>query len=113
MFNSNKDANLKNMDLNGDTNLEPYTVDAPLWIADESQFAVDDITGDMIQVNQIRYANKSNYYLGKYSSASGKAISLVREWYVDQVIYQVWDYLFFNIFYRYKQVWKPFIDDYL
>ncbi len=123
IFNSNKDANLKNMDLNGDTNLEPYTVDAPLWVADESQFAVNDITGDMIQdihldpeinyenypvpselfiavrddlirkieVNRTRYANKSNYYLGKYSSASGKAISLVREWYVDQVMYQVWD----------------------
>jgi hypothetical protein len=123
IFDANKDANLKNMDLNGDTDLKPYTVDVPAWVADESQFAVDDITGDMIQdihldpdinyenypvpsdlliaarddlirkvgANETRYANKSNYYSGKYYSASGKAISLVREWYVDQVMYQIKD----------------------
>jgi hypothetical protein len=44
-----------------------------------------------IKANETLYANKSNYYLGKYFSASGKAISVVREWYVDQVMYQVWD----------------------
>jgi hypothetical protein len=123
IFDANKDANLKNMGLNGDTDLKSYTVDAPAWVADESQFAVDDITGDMIQdihldpdinyenypvpsdlliavrddlikkikTNETRYANKSNYNSGKYFSASGKAISVVREWYVDQVMYQVWD----------------------
>jgi hypothetical protein len=111
------------MGLNGDTDLKSYTVDAPAWVADESQFVVDDITGDMIQdihldpdinyenypvpsdlliavrddliqkvaANETRYANKSNYYSGKYYSASGKAISLVREWYVDQVMYQIKD----------------------
>jgi hypothetical protein len=123
IFNANKDANLKNMGLNGDTDLKSYTLDASAWVADESQFAVDEITGDMIQdihldsainyenypvpsdlliaarddlikkikANETRYANKSNYYLNKYFSASGKAISVVREWYVDQVMYQVWD----------------------
>ena len=106
-------------------NTEPktYTVDAPAWVADESQFAVDDITGDMIneihldpeinyenypapsdlliavrddlikkvKANETRYANKSNYYSGKYFSASSKAISVVREWYVDQVMFQIKD----------------------
>jgi hypothetical protein len=48
IFNANKDANLKNMDLNGDTDLKSYTGDASAWVADESQFAVDEITGDMI-----------------------------------------------------------------
>jgi hypothetical protein len=123
IFDANKDVNLKNMGLNGDTDLKSYTVDAPVWVADESQFAVDDITRYMIQDiqldpdinyenypvpsdllnaarddlikkiddNKTRYANKSNYYSGKYFSASGKAISLVREWYVDQVMYQVRD----------------------
>jgi hypothetical protein len=123
IFNANRDANLKNMDLNGDTDLKSYTVDAPAWVVDESQFAVDDITEDMIhdihldpdinyenypvpsdlfiavrddlirkiKANETRYANKSNYYLGKYSSGSAKAISVVREWYVDQVMYQVRD----------------------
>ncbi|MFA4957727.1 MAG: hypothetical protein WC556_12230 [Candidatus Methanoperedens sp.] len=123
IFDANKDANLKNMDLNGDTDIKSYTVDAPAWVAEESQFAVDDITGNMIQdihldpdinyenypvpsdllnaarddlikkieTNETQYANKSNYYLGKYYSASGKSISLVREWYVDQVMYQVLD----------------------
>jgi hypothetical protein len=123
IFNANKDANLKNMGLNGDTDLKSYTLDAPAWVADESQFAVDEITVDMIQdihldsdinyenypvpsdlliaarddlirkikANETQYANKSNYYSGKYYSASGKIISLTREWYVDQVMYQVWE----------------------
>ena len=123
IFNANKDANLKNMGLNGDTDLKSYTLDAPAWVADESQFSVDDITGYMVNdihldpdinnenypvpsdlliavrddlikklaANEKLYANKSNYYSVKYYSASGKAISLVREWYVDQVMYQVLD----------------------
>jgi hypothetical protein len=123
VFDANKIANLKNIGLNGDTDLKSYTVDAPKWVAGESQFAVDDITGDIIRdihldpainyenypvpselliaarddlirkvaANETRYANKSNYYSGKYYSASGKAISVVREWYVDQVMYQIWD----------------------
>jgi hypothetical protein len=121
IFDANKDANLKNMDLNGDTDLKSYTVDTPAWVANESQFAVDNITGNMIQdihldpdinyenypvpsdllnaarddlikkikANETQYANKSNYYLGKYFSASGKVISVVRDWYVDQVMYQI------------------------
>lgn len=123
LFDVNKVANLKNMDLNGDTDLKFYPGDALAWVADESQYAVNDITAELmrdihldpeinyenypvpsdlfdavrddlimkIKANQTRYANKSNYYLGKYSSASAKAISLVREWYVDQVMFQVKD----------------------
>jgi hypothetical protein len=121
IFDAKKVSNLKNMGLNGDTDHKSYTLDAPAWVADESQFAVDDITGDMIRdihldpeinyenypvpsdllnavrddfikkirANQMRYGNKSNYYSGKYFSASGKAISVVREWYVDQVMFQI------------------------
>jgi len=37
IFDANKDANLKNMDLNGDTDLKSYTVDEPAWVVDESQ----------------------------------------------------------------------------
>jgi len=123
IFDANKDANLKNMGLYGDTDLKSYTVDAPAWVDEESQFTVDDITNNMIQdihldpdinfenypvpsdllnaarddlikkikANETQYANKTNYYLDKYYSASGKVISLMREWYVDQVMYQVRD----------------------
>jgi hypothetical protein len=123
IFDANKEANLKNIDLNGDTDIKTYTIDVPAWVAVESQFAVDDITGELkneihldpdinyenypvpsdlfiavrddlirkVSANEIRYANKSRYYSGKYFSASGKVISLVREWYVDQVMYQILD----------------------
>ena len=37
-----------------------------------------------------RYVDKGAYFDGgRYLSASGKVISLVREWYVDEVLYQV------------------------
>jgi hypothetical protein len=43
-----------------------------------------------IKANQTRYVDKGAYFDGgRYSSASGKVISLVREWYVDEVLYQV------------------------
>jgi hypothetical protein len=43
-----------------------------------------------IKANQTRYVDKDAYFDGgRYSSASGKVISLVREWYVDEVLYQV------------------------
>ena len=120
-FNATKIPNLKNIDLNGDTGAKSYTLDAPAWVNEEAQFAVDDITGMMkndihldpginyenypvpsdlinavrddlirkISENEIAYANKSGYFSGKYNSASAKVISVIREWYVDQVKYQV------------------------
>ncbi|KAF5428031.1 hypothetical protein C5S42_03950 [Candidatus Methanomarinus sp.] len=43
-----------------------------------------------IKANQTRYVDKDAYFDGgRYLSASGKVISLVREWYVDEVLYQV------------------------
>jgi hypothetical protein len=43
-----------------------------------------------IKANQSRYVDKSAYFDGgRYLSVSGKVISLVREWYVDEVLYQV------------------------
>ncbi|NOR48065.1 MAG: hypothetical protein GQ533_08480 [Methanosarcinaceae archaeon] len=43
-----------------------------------------------IKANQSRYVDKARYYSGgKYSSCSAKTISQVREWYVDEVLYQV------------------------
>ncbi|HMB46541.1 MAG TPA: hypothetical protein VKL21_12050, partial [Candidatus Methanoperedens sp.] len=120
-YDAAKIPNLKNLDLNGDTGAKSYTLDAPAWVNEEVQFAVDDITGMMkndihldpginyenypvpsdlinavrddlikkISEKEVTYANKSGYFSGKYSSASAKAISVIREWYVDQVKYQV------------------------
>ncbi|NOR49164.1 MAG: hypothetical protein GQ533_14175 [Methanosarcinaceae archaeon] len=43
-----------------------------------------------IKVNQSRYVDKARYYSGgKYTSCSAKTISQMREWYVDEVLYQV------------------------
>ncbi len=43
-----------------------------------------------IEKNETRYENKSNYWNGmKYSSASAKLISVIREWYVDEVKHQI------------------------
>jgi hypothetical protein len=43
-----------------------------------------------IKANQTRYVDKSAYFdEGRYLSVGGKVISLVREWYVDEVLYQV------------------------
>lgn len=120
-FDTNKISNLKNMGLNGDTGTKSYTVDAPTWVVDEAQYAVDDITAMMksdihidpdinyetypvpsdlinaardnlikkISEKDIGYVNKADYFSGKYNSASAKVISNIREWYVDQVKYQV------------------------
>ncbi|KAF5419445.1 MAG: hypothetical protein C5S45_06505 [Candidatus Methanocomedens sp.] len=57
--------------------------------ADAMRATAIDIT-NKIKANQTRYANKDRYYSGgKYSSCSAKTISQVREWYVDEVLYQV------------------------
>ena len=121
LFNTTKIPNLKNTDLNGDTGAKSYTLDAPSWVNEEAQFAVDDITGMMkneihldpginyenypvpsdlinavrddlirkVSEKEIEYANKSGYFSGTYNSASAKVISVIREWYVDHVKYQV------------------------
>ncbi|KAB2948082.1 MAG: hypothetical protein F9K14_02190 [Candidatus Methanoperedens sp.] len=120
-FDSNKISNLKNMDLNGDTDKKSFTVDEPAWVSGETQYAVDDITERMrsdihldpdinyenypvpsdlinaarddliekITIRETGYVNKSNYYTGKYNSAGAKVISVIREWYIDQVKYQI------------------------
>lgn len=122
-FDATKISNLKDMGLQGDTGVKSYTVDAPAWVAVETQYAVNDITEMMIRdihldpdinyenypvpsdlLNAARddlikkiseketgYANKPDYFSGKYHSASAKVISVIREWYVDQVKYQIRD----------------------
>ncbi|MFZ3382802.1 MAG: hypothetical protein WA144_02635, partial [Candidatus Methanoperedens sp.] len=121
IFDSNKISNLKNMELNGDTDGKSYIVDEPAWVSQEAQYAVDDITERMISdihldpdinyenypvpsdlINAARddlieklseneedYTNESEYFSGKYYSASAKVISVIRIWYVDQVKYQI------------------------
>jgi hypothetical protein len=121
IFDANKIPNLKNIDLNGQTDAKKYILETPAWVPAEAQYAVDDITGRMkidihldpdinyenypvpsdlinaarddiikkLSEKEMEYANKSDYFSGKYNSASAKVISVTREWYVDQVKYQV------------------------
>jgi len=57
--------------------------------ADAMRATAIDLTAK-IKANQSRYVDKDRYYSGgKYSSCSAKIISQVREWYVDEVLYQV------------------------
>jgi hypothetical protein len=57
--------------------------------ADAMQATAIDLT-KKIKANQSRYVDKARYHDGsKYSSCSAKTISQVREWYVDEVLYQV------------------------
>jgi hypothetical protein len=56
---------------------------------DAMQATAIDLT-NKIKANQSRYVDKTRYYSGgKYSSCSAKTISQMREWYVDEVLYQV------------------------
>jgi len=51
--------------------------------------AAQDLT-NKIKANRSRYVDKDRYRSGgKYSSCSAKTISQVRQWYVDEVLYQV------------------------
>ena len=51
--------------------------------------SAQDLT-NKIKANQIRYVDKDRYCSnGNYTSCSAKTISQVREWYVDEVLYQV------------------------
>jgi hypothetical protein len=57
--------------------------------ADAMQATAIDLT-NKIETNQSRYVDKARYYSGgKYMSCSAKTISQLREWYVDEVLYQV------------------------
>ncbi len=57
--------------------------------ADSMRATAKDLT-TKIKANQTRYVDKARYLSGgKYSSCSAKTISQVREWYVDEVLYQV------------------------
>jgi len=57
--------------------------------ADSMRATAIDLTAK-IKANQSRYVDKDRYRSGgKYSSCSAKTISQVREWYVDEVLYQV------------------------
>ncbi|MCD4809092.1 MAG: hypothetical protein K8R17_04265, partial [Methanosarcinales archaeon] len=57
--------------------------------ADAMRATAVDIT-KKIEANQTRYVDKDKYRSnGKYTSCSAKTISQVRQWYVDEVLYQV------------------------
>ncbi|KAB2945528.1 hypothetical protein [Candidatus Methanoperedens sp. BLZ2] len=69
--------------LDPDINYENYPVPSDLINA-----ARDDLIGK-ISVREAGYVNRPDYYSGKYNSAGAKVISVIREWYVDQVKYQI------------------------
>ncbi|MBU4339325.1 MAG: hypothetical protein KKD46_00155, partial [Euryarchaeota archaeon] len=78
--------------INRDVHLDPninytvYPVPSDLLIA-----ARDDLIMK-IKRNESQYVDKETYYNGaQYHSASAKLISLVREWYVDEVKYQIYE----------------------
>ncbi|HUW67102.1 MAG TPA: hypothetical protein VMW20_03545, partial [Candidatus Nanoarchaeia archaeon] len=69
-----------------DPNINYQTYPNP---ADAMLAAAADLT-QKIEARQQDYVDRDRYMSGsKYSSSSAKAISQVREWYVDQVLYQI------------------------
>jgi len=74
---------INDIHLDPDINYENYPVPSDLINA-----ARDDLIKKLSE-KELEYANKSDYFSGKYNSASAKVISVTREWYVDQVKYQV------------------------
>jgi len=69
-----------------DPNINYQTYPNP---ADAMLAAAADLT-QKIEAKQQDYVDRDRYMSGgKYSSASAKTISQVREWYVDQVLYQI------------------------
>jgi len=70
--------------LNPDINYKTYPIPADVMRAT----AIDLTT--KVKANQSRYVDEASYHNGlKYNSCSAKTISQVREWYVDQVLYQI------------------------
>ncbi len=78
-------ASIRNdVHLDPEINYRTYPVPSDLLEA-----ARDDLIMK-IERNETRYLNKSNYWNGiKYNSASAKLISVIREWYVDEVKHQI------------------------
>ncbi|MCD4768450.1 MAG: hypothetical protein K8R34_18360, partial [Methanosarcinales archaeon] len=79
-----------NRDIRSDVHLSPDInyVEYPNP-ADSMRATAIDIM-DKIKANQSSYVDKDRYYSnGKYTSCSAKTISQVRQWYVDEVLYQV------------------------
>jgi hypothetical protein len=69
--------------LDPDINYMTYPVPSDLLTA-----ARDDLISK-IEKNESRYINKKRYWNGLYNSASAKVISVIREWYVDEVKHRI------------------------
>ncbi len=76
----------RDVHLDPDINYTVYPVPSDLLIA-----ARDDLIMKIAR-NESRYVDKEAYYDGaQYFSTSAKVVSLVREWYVDEVKFQIYD----------------------
>jgi hypothetical protein len=76
---------ISDIHIDPDINYENYPVPSDLINA-----ARDDLI-EKISKKEVTYADRSGYFSGKYNSASAKVISVIREWYVDQVMFQIRD----------------------
>jgi len=76
----------RDVHLDPDINYTVYPVPSDLLVA-----ARDDLIMK-IKRNESQYVDKGTYYSGaQYFSTSAKLVSLVREWYVDEVKYQIYE----------------------
>lgn len=76
----------RDVHLDPDINYSVYPVPSDLLVA-----ARDDLIMKIAR-NESKYVDKGTYYSGvQYFSTSAKLISLVREWYVDEVKYQIYE----------------------
>ncbi len=76
----------RDVHLDPDINYTVYPVPSDLLVA-----ARDDLILK-IKRNESQYVDKERYYSGaQYFSTSAKLISVVREWYVDEVKYQIYE----------------------
>ena len=76
----------RDVHLDPDINYTVYPVPSDLLVA-----ARDDLIMK-IKRNESQYVDKERYYDGTmYDSTSAKVISLVREWYVDEVKFQIYE----------------------
>lgn len=80
------DAISNDVHLDPDINYVSYPVPSDLLVA-----ARDDLIMKIAR-NESQYVDKERYFNGAlYNSTSSKLISLVREWYVDEVKYQIYE----------------------
>ena len=78
------------MDIRNDVHLDPNINYATYPVPSDLLIAAQEDLIRKIERNESRYLNKTNYFDGSnYHSISAKAISAVREWYVDEVKYQI------------------------